>query len=166
MFISCILVNCFCHEVKLKPFTCTYTFMFPDGQIVQQAFLYRAASSVSTDRYPIPEEGVGSVSESKLQNFCKSMAHIESLRIIHSERLKALFAIDCDLPANLSDPAMLPLLHGPVREMVESFPVAAAGIAQQNGLDCDEFNRMLAASRSNPIFRWRVKRQLMKLVSQ
>lgn len=124
------------------------------------------------DRYPIlaggslDEKGVGSVSNSKLQKFCQSMAKVESLRLVQAERLKAQFRMDGDLPSNLSDPAMLPLLSSPAREMVESFPLAAAAIVQQYGLDCDEFNRMLSASHSNPIFRWKVKQQMQKLANQ
>ena len=136
-------------------------------KVVQQAFLYRAATLVTTDRYPIhTDERIGSISKSKLQNFCRTMADVESLRNIQAERLKAHFRLGCELPSNLSDPAMLPFLCPPAREMVESFPVAAAALVQQSGLGCDEFNRMLAASRSNPILRWKVKKLLQQLVNQ
>jgi len=124
------------------------------------------------DRYPIlsgsdsNDQKLGSISKSKLQNFCQSMAQVESLRLVQAERLKAHFRMNGDLPSNLSDPAMLPLLSSPAREMVEAFPVAAAAIVQQHGLESDEFNRMLSASRSNPIFRWKVKQQMQKLVNQ
>jgi len=125
------------------------------------------------DRYPVlddkgPNDGEsglnGPVSKSKLQNFCQSLAQVESLRLVQAEKLKAHFQIMDDLPANLSDPNMLPLLSAPVREMVQSFPVAAAGIVQQHGLECDEFNRMLAASRTSKRFRRKVQQQMEALV--
>ena len=135
---------------------------------------------MTLDRFPVvlatkqqEQESLGPVSRSKLQSFCESVLQVESLRRVQAERLQALFRDDDadfrsgDLPAHLSDPALRPLLNPRARELVESFPEAAADLVQQHGLlDCDEFNRLLAASRSNPFFRWRVRRQIRKQLQQ
>jgi len=132
---------------------------------------------VTLDRFPVDlatkqqeQKSLGPVSQSKLQSFCESVVQVETLRRVQAERLLALvrdddadFGSGGDLPAHLSDPALRPLLSPRARELVESFPEAAADLVRRHGLlDCDEFNRLLAASRSNPFFRWRVQRQINK----
>lgn len=135
------------------------------------------AAAIHLDRSPLPEKlpgggpsGSGSSSSGdylssfqrdKVQLFCESMNEIERLRTGQVERLKKALQVD-DFPSNIniSDPTLLPFLNPRVRAYVEAFPMQAEAIVKKHGLDAEEFNQMLHASKSNPIFRWKVQKHL------
>ena len=129
------------------------------------------AAAIHLDRSPLPEKGGGSSSGSgdylsnfqrdKVQLFCESMNEIERLRTGQVDRLKRALQVD-DFPSNIniSDPTLLPFLNPKVRAVVEAFPLQAERIVKKHGLESDEFNQMLHASKSNPIFRWKVQKHL------
>ena len=127
------------------------------------------AAAIHLDRSPLPEkvEGTGSGEDlsnfqrDKVQLFCESMNEIERLRNGQVERLKRALQVD-DFPSNIniSDPTLLPFLNPKVRAVVEAFPLQAEAIVKKHGLESDEFNQMLHASKSNPIFRWKVQKHL------
>jgi hypothetical protein len=89
------------------------------------------------------------------------MSEIERLRTGQVERLqRALQAESFPSNVNISDPTLLPYLNPKVRAVVEAFPLQAEAIVKKHGLQADEFNHMLHASKSNPLFRWKVQKQL------
>jgi Domain of unknown function (DUF4168) len=137
-------------------------------KVIEQAYLYRIEASVALDRLPLGEASrraalSRSVSGDKLRDFCQSMFEIETLRTVQAERLKHHLSID-ELPADVSlgDPTLLPFLRPDVRAVVEAFPVAAEVIVKKHGLAAEDFNRMLEQTKANPIFRWKVHRQMMR----
>lgn len=138
-------------------------------QIIEQAYLYRMAAAIHLDRSPLPEKVPGSGSgdhlsnyqRDKVQMFCESMNEIEKLRTGQVERLKrALQADDFPTNINISDPQLLPFLHPKAKAVVQAFPLQAEAIVKKHGLNSEEFNNMLHASKSNPIFRWKVQKHL------
>lgn len=140
------------------------------GQVVEQAYLYRMAAAIHLDRSPLPEklkgestgkEYLSNFQRDKVQLFCESMNEIERLRTGQIDRLKRALQVD-DFPANIniSDPTLLPFLNPKVRAVVEAFPLQAESIVKKHGLNSEEFNDMLHASKSNPIFRWKVQKHL------
>eukprot|EP00977_Amphora_coffeiformis_P018843 scaffold6754_cov148-Amphora_coffeaeformis.AAC.9 len=139
-------------------------------KVVEQAYLYRMAAAIHLDRSPLPEklkgestgkEYLSNFQRDKVQLFCESMNEIERLRTGQVDRLKRALQVD-DFPANIniSDPTLLPFLNPKVRAVVEAFPLQAESIVKKHGLNSEEFNEMLHASKSNPIFRWKVQKHL------
>jgi hypothetical protein len=141
-------------------------------QIIEQAYLYRMAAAIHLDRSPLPEKvpsGRGSggrdhlsdFQRDKVQLFCQSMSEIEKLRTGQVDRLKRALQVE-DFPTNIniSDPTLLPFLHPKAKAVVEAFPLQAEAIVKKHGLNSEEFNSMLHASKSNPIFRWKVQKHL------
>lgn len=133
-------------------------------KIMEQAYLYRMASTVKMDKIPLIQDPnskklLQSHRRRRVQMFVKSITEIEELRTEQTDRLKRALNID-KLPSNmdLCDPNILPLLSPKVRAVVEAFPLQAEVIVKKYGLNSDEFNQMLEETRGNPIFRWRVQR--------
>ena len=141
---------------------------------MEQAYLYRMAATINMDRSHFidydedaesgrvgPNELLGSFRRDKVQMFCESMNEIEKLRAGQVERLKKSLQVD-RFPENIniSDRALLPFLAPRVRAVVEAFPLQAEAIVKRHGLQSDEFNQMLKATRTNPIFRWKIQKQL------
>jgi Domain of unknown function (DUF4168) len=152
---------------------------------MEQAYLYRMAATVNMDRSHFIEDpntnfsrssGTASSSSSspsalppreggfqrdKVALFAKSMSEIEKLRAGQIERLKQFLHVEA-FPehVNISDPSLLPFLSPKVRAVVEAFPLQAEAIVKRQGLNSDEFNQMLAATKSNPIFRWKIQKVL------
>lgn len=97
----------------------------------------------------------------KLRLFADSMSEIEQLREDQIERLKRSLRVErFPKNINISDPSLLPFLSPKVRAVVEAFPLQAEEIVKRHGLKSDEFNKMLEETKSNPLFRWKVQKQL------
>lgn len=138
---------------------------------MEQAYLYRIAATVDMDRAHLIEDHASNellqaFRRDKLQMFCESMTEIENLRSDQVERLKRALQVD-KLPSHLSisDPCLLPFLSPKVRAVVEAFPLQAEEIVKKHGLQSDEFNKMLLATRSNPMFRWKIKKEMKTVAS-
>lgn len=145
---------------------------FSNFQVMEQAYLYRMAASLHMDRVPLVEDPdaeqlLRSHRKERVQMFCESMTEIEELRESQMERLKKSLQVD-KLPSNmsLSDPAVKPFLSPKVRAVVEAFPLQAEAIVKKHGLHSDEFNRMLDQTKHNPSFRWKVEKEMKKVVNK
>jgi hypothetical protein len=140
-------------------------------QVMEQAYLYRMAATINMDRLPLIEDDTRSnkgIVEAgfqidKMKMFCESMTEIEKLRENQIERLKRSLQVD-SFPANIniSDPGLLPFLSPKVRAVVEAFPYQAEEIVKKHGLVSEEFNQMLSETKSNPMFRWKIQKQIRK----
>jgi Domain of unknown function (DUF4168) len=151
---------------------------------MEQAYLYRMAATVNMDRSHFIEDTntfssattassssspssptlpprEGGFQRDKVALFAKSMSEIEKLRAGQIERLKQFLHVEA-FPehVNISDPSLLPFLSPKVRAVVEAFPLQAEAIVKRQGLNSDEFNQMLQATKSNPIFRWKIQKVL------
>jgi Domain of unknown function (DUF4168) len=152
---------------------------------MEQAYLYRMAATVNMDRSHFIEDPnsntfspsatassspsssstlpprEGGFQRDKVALFAKSMSEIEKLRAGQLERLKQFLHVEA-FPehVNISDPSLLPFLSPKVRAVVEAFPLQAEAIVKRQGLNSDEFNQMLQATKSNPIFRWKIQKVL------
>eukprot|EP00523_Entomoneis_sp_CCMP467_P008813 CAMPEP_0168736340 /NCGR_PEP_ID=MMETSP0724-20121128/9810_1 /TAXON_ID=265536 /ORGANISM="Amphiprora sp., Strain CCMP467" /LENGTH=326 /DNA_ID=CAMNT_0008783535 /DNA_START=42 /DNA_END=1023 /DNA_ORIENTATION=+ len=142
------------------------------GRIMEQAYLYRMAATINMDRSHFIDSDdnevgssvsgkVASFHRDKVQLFCQSMSEIEKLRAGQVERLMRSLQVE-SFPENIniSDPNLLPFLSPRVRAVVEAFPLQAEAIVKKHGLDSEEFNQMLKATKTNPIFRWKIQKQL------
>jgi hypothetical protein len=135
-------------------------------QVVEQAYLYRMAATINMDRAPLiedptSEELLRNFQRDKVHMFCESMTEIEQMRSDQIERLKKSLHVDKFPPnVNISDPSLTPFLSAKVRAVVEAFPFQAEEIVKKHGLQSDEFNQMLLETRSNPIFRWKIQKQM------
>jgi len=137
-------------------------------KVMEQAYLYRMAATLSMDRIPLIEDPsseqlLRARRRERVQMFARSMTDIEVLRAEQQEKLKRALNVD-RLPEgiNICDPAILPILSPKVRAVCEAFPLQAEEIVKKYGLNSDEFNQMLQETRGNPIFRWRVKKYMGK----
>jgi Domain of unknown function (DUF4168) len=145
-------------------------FLFLKFQVMEQAYLYRMAATIHMDRLPLLEDAqtreaaaLQAYRRDKVDLFCDSMTEIERLREEQIERLKKSLKVE-KVPDNLSlsDPVLLPFLSPKVRAVVEAFPYQAEEIIKKHGLESEEFNKMLEETKSNPLFRWKVQKQLRK----
>jgi hypothetical protein len=131
---------------------------------MEQAYLYRMASTINMQKIPLIEDPnskqlLKSHKRRRVQMFVRSITEIEELRGEQIERLKQVLQLK-SLPKgiDLCDPAVMPLLSPKVRAVCEAFPHQAEEIVKRYGLNSDEFNGMLEETRGNPIFRWRVEK--------
>ena len=131
---------------------------------MEQAYLYRMASTIKMDKIPLIQDPdskqlLKSTRRRRVQMFVRSIDEIEELRAEQTERLKKALKLD-KLPSNvnLCDPNVMPLLSPQVKAVIEAFPLQAEEIVKKYGLNSDEFNQMLEETRGNPVFRWRVQR--------
>jgi hypothetical protein len=146
----------------------TYSLFFMVlSQVMEQAYLYRMAATIQMDKYPMIEEdprindGMQDYQRDKVQLFCDSMSEIEQLREDQIERLKRALHVDTfPVSLSISDPGLLPFLSPKVRAVVEAFPYQAEDIIKKYGLDSDEFNEMLAETKTNPTFRRKVQKHI------
>jgi len=140
-------------------------------KVMQQAYLYRITAALKIDKIPVIEDPTSvklldSHSQQRFELFAKSLVEIEELRSEQTEALKRSLHIK-DVPKGVSmcDPNLLPLLSPKVKAVCEAFPLQAEDIVQKYGLNSDEFNKMLAETKSNPIFRWKLGRFIGKFIS-
>jgi len=133
-------------------------------QVMEQAYLYRMASTIKMDKIPLIQDPdskqlLKSTRRRRVQMFVRSITEIEELREEQTKRLRKSLNID-KLPSNvnLCDPNVMPLLSPQVRAVIAAFPLQAEEIVKKYGLNSDEFNQMLEETRGNPVFRWRVQR--------
>ena len=133
---------------------------------MEQAYLYRMAAAVNMDRTAMIEDSSSQIllkafQKDKVKIFCDSVSEIEQLRSNQLQRLQRALQID-KLPAHvsISDPALLPFLSPKVRAVVEAFPLQAEAIVKRHGLQSNEFNQMLAATKTNPMFRWKISKEI------
>jgi hypothetical protein len=125
------------------------------------------ASTINMDRLPLIEDPASeellrqAVPRDKIQLFSESLAEIEHLRESQIRRLTKALQVD-KFPehVNISDPGLLPFLNPKVRAVVEAFPLQAEEIVKKHGLQSDEFNKMLAETKCNPLFRWKIQKQI------
>ena len=136
---------------------------------MEQAYLYRMAATINMDRAHFLDDPdamgasgvVRAFQRDKVQLFCTSMAEIEKLRAGQIDRLmRSLHVSKFPEHVNISDPDLMPFLAPKVRAVVEAFPLQAEAIVKRNGLQSEEFNQMLQATRTNPIFRWKIQKQM------
>jgi len=136
---------------------------------MEQAYLYRMAAMVNLDKISLESDTVGDglFERSKVQSFCRSIRDIEKLREHQVDRLKKSLNVD-SFPSSISisDPTLLPFLSPKVRAVVKAFPLQAEDVVKKNGLGSEEFNNMLQEVRSNPIFRWKVQKQLKQVAAR
>jgi hypothetical protein len=132
-------------------------------KVMEQAYLYRMASTVKMDKVPLIQDPdssqlLKSSRRRRVQMFVKSITEIEDLREEQTKKLEKSLNID-KLPSdvNLCDPNVLPLLSPEVKQVIKAFPLEAEKIVKKYGLNSDEFNQMLEETRGNPVFRWRVQ---------
>jgi hypothetical protein len=124
------------------------------------------AATINMDRAPLiedptSEELLRAFRRDKVQLFCESMTEIETMRSEQIKRLQKALHVDKFPPnVNISDPNLAPFLSAKVRAVVEAFPFQAEEIVKKHGLQSDEFNQMLMETRSNPIFRWKIQKQM------
>lgn len=131
---------------------------------MEQAYLYRMAATISMDRLPLIDDPksqrLQDYKKDKVQLFCESLSEIEQLQESQIDRLKRALRVDRFPNVNISDPGLLPFLSPKVRAVVEAFPLQAEDIVKKHGLDSEEFNKMLEETKSNPLFRWKIQKQL------
>ena len=125
------------------------------------------------------------------QMFARSLGSIEELRGEQREALRRALNIDA-LPTNFAiceckpmrsetlqntpninsflsvsiisgDPFLLPLLSPKIQSVCRSFPKQAEEVVRQFGLNSNEFNKMLAETRRNPLYRWRITRYMKRV---
>jgi len=137
-------------------------------RVMEQAYLYRIASSVNKKKIPLIEDLnsrnlLKAHRRRRVQLFARSIIEIEDLRAQQTNRLRQALNIEA-LPLNIkiSDPTLLPILDPRVRAVVQAFPLQAEEIVKKYGLNSDEFNEMLVEARANPVFRWRLKNYMKK----
>ena len=140
-------------------------------QVMEQAYLYRMVSTINMDRTPLLGDESSELAavrqRNKVKMFCQSMSEIERLRSDLTNRLKKKLRVDSFPSAcNISDPSLMPFLSSRVRAVVEAFPLQAEEIVKKYGLETQEFNKMLSESRSNPLFRWRVEKEIRNASQQ
>jgi hypothetical protein len=158
-------MRCLVQELDLILTLCILNYTY-GTQVVEQAYLYRMAATINMDRAPLiedptSEESLQNFQRDKVHMFCESMTEIEQMRSDQIERLKKSLHVDKFPPnVNISDPNLTPFLSAKVRAVVEAFPFQAEEIVKKHGLQSDEFNQMLLETRSNPIFRWKIQRQM------
>eukprot|EP00587_Corethron_hystrix_P008096 CAMPEP_0113315594 /NCGR_PEP_ID=MMETSP0010_2-20120614/11201_1 /TAXON_ID=216773 ORGANISM="Corethron hystrix, Strain 308" /NCGR_SAMPLE_ID=MMETSP0010_2 /ASSEMBLY_ACC=CAM_ASM_000155 /LENGTH=327 /DNA_ID=CAMNT_0000172129 /DNA_START=386 /DNA_END=1369 /DNA_ORIENTATION=- /assembly_acc=CAM_ASM_000155 len=131
-------------------------------RVMQQAYLYRVAAALKLEKVPLIEdptsvELLNSHHRQRAELFAQSLVEIEELRTDQTEALKRSLHIK-DFPRGVSmcDPSILPLLSPKVKAVCNAFPLQAEEIVKKYGLNSDEFNKMLAETKSNPIFRSKV----------
>jgi len=66
-----------------------------------------------------------------------------------------------DLP--ICDDRVLPFMSQEVRDLCRAFPAKAEALVRSYGVDYSSFEKLLAKVDSDPIFRWRLKRQMRQL---
>lgn len=125
------------------------------------------AATIKFDRTPLIEDPGsvellrGAVPRDKIQLFSESLTEIEQLRADQLRRLtKSLHVDKFPEHVNISDPNLLPFLSPKVRAVVEAFPLQAEAIVKRHGLQSDEFNKMLEETKRNPMFRWKIQKQI------
>jgi len=149
-------------------------------KVMEQACLYRMASTVNMGKIPFLKEekeedkstksiktpNTTSKSRERVQRFVQSITEIEDLRLNQTKKLAQVLKMDTDLPLakiKISDPELQPLLDPKIRAVVQAFPYQANEIVKKYGFSENEFNQMLKQTRSfNPIFKWRIQHFMSK----
>uniref|UniRef100_A0A6T5XN84 DUF4168 domain-containing protein n=1 Tax=Thalassionema nitzschioides TaxID=33649 RepID=A0A6T5XN84_9STRA len=136
---------------------------------MEQAYLYRMASTLDMDRIPLVEDPASekmlkATRGERMKMFCQSMKEIQQLQADHMKKLQRSLHVR-RLPdgVNLSDPNVMPFLSPKVRAVVEAFPLQAEEIIKKHGLDSDEFQQMLDRAKGNMVFRHRVDKYMKEV---
>jgi hypothetical protein len=109
--------------------------------------------------------GVGApppISSEQINTFARCLSEVEELREGNLEELRQSLQVDY-LPPVICDPNVRSLLDPRVRAVCDAFPLQAEEVVQRFGMGSDDFNSLLDRLRSDPIFRFRVKRSMSKL---
>ncbi|GMH63302.1 hypothetical protein TrRE_jg6160 [Triparma retinervis] len=138
-------------------------------RVMEQAYLYRVASSLSLSKLPLVEDPASSKlvaahARRQMQSFARSLTTIESLRSSQTELLKRTLNVR-RLPTNFKvcDPDVLPFLSPKIQAVCNQFPILAEEVVKEYGLNSEEFNRMMEETKRNPMFRWRVNRYVKRI---
>lgn len=102
------------------------------------------------------------ITSEQINTFARCLAEVEELRKDNLEKLRQSLQVDY-LPPVICDPNVRSLLDPRVRAVCDAFPLQAEEVVQRFGMGSDEFNSLLDRLRSDPIFRFRVKRSMSKL---
>ncbi|GMI42813.1 hypothetical protein TrCOL_g4906 [Triparma columacea] len=138
-------------------------------RVMEQAYLYRVASSLSLDKLPLVEDPaseklLAAHKRRQMQSFARSLTQIEELREEQTELLKRTLNVR-QLPTNFKvcDPNILPFLSPKIQAVCNQFPILAEEVVKDYGLNSEEFNRMMEETKRNPMFRWRVNRYVRRM---
>lgn len=141
-------------------------------KVMEQAYLYRLSANLSlpNNRVPVLSDPASSPllhahRRRRIQMFARSITEIEHLRTDQMEKLRKALQLPTSsqqLPDNFNicDPNIMPLLSPKVRAVCEAFPLQAEDIVRKYGLNSDEFNEMLEKTKKDPLFRWKVKKEM------
>ena len=102
------------------------------------------------------------ITSEQIDAFARCLSEVEELREGNLEKLRQSLKVDY-LPPVICDPNVRSLLDPRVRAVCDAFPLQAEEVVQRFGMGSDEFNALLDRLRSDPIFRFRVKRSMRKL---
>ena len=102
------------------------------------------------------------ITTEQINTFARCLSEVEELRKDNLEKLRQSLQVDY-LPPVICDPNVRSLLDPRVRAVCDAFPLQAEEVVQRFGMGSDEFNSLLDRLRSDPIFRFRVKRSMSKL---
>lgn len=102
------------------------------------------------------------ITPEQINTFARCLSEVEELRKDNLEKLRQSLQVDY-LPPVICDPNVRSLLDPRVRAVCDAFPLQAEEVVQRFGMGSDEFNSLLDRLRSDPIFRFRVKRSMRKL---
>lgn len=138
-------------------------------RVMEQAYLYRVASSLSLEKLPIVEDPqsaklMAAHKRRQMQSFARSLTQIEELREEQTELLKRTLNVR-QLPTNFKvcDPNILPFLSPKIQAVCNQFPILAEEVVKEYGLNSEEFNKMMEETKRNPAFRWRVNRYIKRM---
>jgi hypothetical protein len=138
-------------------------------RVMEQAYLYRLAASLSADRVPLLEDPAAEAmlaahKRRRTQIFARSLTQIEELRAEQIEQLKRALNVRA-LPTNfrVCDPNILPFLSPRIQNVCNAFPALAEDVVRKHGMNSDEFNDMLARTNRDPAFRYKVRKYTRKL---
>ena len=102
------------------------------------------------------------ITTEQINTFARCLSEVEELRKDNLEKLRQSLQVDY-LPPVICDPNVRSLLDPRVRAVCDAFPLQAEEVVQRFGMGSDEFNSLLDRLRSDPIFRFRVKRSMSKV---
>ena len=102
------------------------------------------------------------ITTEQINTFARCLSEVEELRKDNLEKLRQSLQVDY-LPPVICDPNVRSLLDPRVRAVCDAFPLQAEEVVQRFGMGSDEFNSLLDRLRSDPIFRFRVKRSMSKI---
>eukprot|EP01041_Mallomonas_annulata_P007517 gene7517-15380_t len=90
--------------------------------------------------------------KSKLYRFAQALRAIEDERLRQRNNLQ-----------NMCDVTNIPLMSKPIQNACADFPKCASQLVTQYGLETEEFNGLKEKMTKDPLFRFRVKREVSKV---